>query len=180
MSKQLDLLPEVVAFVLRHAPDSLVYLCGSLNFGGLRPDSDIDLVVVAPGFALPCFPDEVVEWEEPGFRLLRVHCKGMPVHIHQFHHSIFQELRRKPWRAYMSVRMEVLHDPEGAMQELEAEVSPWFNDHPEVAELWVVWMDQRKRRNVTRGEDQGDLIRAFPGGGVWWRHLDSLVAEGKA
>lgn len=175
MSKQRDILPEVLDFVVRHAPDSMVYLCGSLNFGGLRTDSDIDLVVIVPDLGVSAFPGEIIEWQAPAFRLLRVYHKDMPVHIHLFGSSIFQELEQKPWRAYTLFRMEVLRDPKGMMQKLKMKISPWFDDHPDIVKLWDSWMDQRKRRNVSRGKDQGELIKQFPGSGMWWQHLDEIM-----
>ena len=163
MSRHREILPKVLDVLVRRAPDAAVFLSGSVCFGSERPDSDIDLVVIVPDVIDVDYPGGRIRDQDRGFKFVDAAFDGVALEIIFLTPSFFEELVvGKPWRGYKFLRTEILRDPDGLIQSWKDRIRPWFEDHPDVAELWQKWLAQHADRRRTKGKKLGDIIRKFP------------------
>lgn len=179
MSRQRDMLPEVVDTIRQRFPGSPLYLGGSVSLGNEIPESDIDLVIIVPDVGAASFPGGETEHESADFKLVRAFYRGVPLHLHFGTTGLLKMLEDKPWRAYKFLRVEVLHDPGHLAQRVKEKAALWFERHPDIADLQKKWLDEWTERNMSRGKRQGALIKEYPDVDAWWPYLDRLVAEGE-
>jgi len=178
MSKQHDILPEVLNCILEYVPDAAVYLSGSVSFGYERPESDMDVIVVVPDLTAACFPGGKVTSQARHAKVVDAIFDGVRLDM-VFITSVFleQELARKPWRGYYFAQLRIVHDPRGIIRSAQTRIARWFENYPDLVEIWKEWMTQRKARAVSEGKQQGELIRKFPDIFELWKHLDPMFKE---
>lgn len=170
MSKQRDILPQVVASILERSPEAAIFLMGSVSFGYERPESDLDLGVVVPDVTSVEFPDGKVTWQSERDKVVDAAVEGVRLDMVFITPAFLErELVRKPWRGYYFAQLEVLHDPQGIMQSYQSRIAPWFDGHSDIVEIWKEWMAQRKVRAVSGGKQQGELVRKFPDAFALWK-----------
>ena len=178
MSKQRDILPEVLSYLHEHVSDCPVYLTGSVALQHERPDSDIDLLVIVPDVAIVTFPGGKVEWEEDQFKLVAAEFQNVPLHLHFATRDLLHEFEANPWRAYKFLKIEALQDLDGIVQKSKDKIAPWFDNHPEAVELWQRWLDEHKERQLSRGNQVGPLLQQFPNQMPdFWNHLDEVYGD---
>ena len=178
MSRQRDILPEVLSLVQSHVPDCPVYLSGSVSLGDERTDSDIDLVIVVPNVSRVHVPGSEVEWEEDHFKLATVSVQGVPVHLHIASQRLLRDLEEHPWRAYKFLKTEMLHDPNGVVQKTKAKIAPWFENRPDAVRLWQQWLAEHRERQLSQGRQLGPLVKQFPNQVPdFWDHLDRQYGD---
>ena len=178
MSKQRDILPKILSLVLQQAPDAAVFLSGSVSFGHERPESDLDIMVVVPNLDSACFPGGKVTSQTQYAKVTDTTFEGVRLDLVFLTPSFLEEeLVHRPWRGYYFVQLEIVHDPEGMIQSYQSRIASWFDDRPDIVEVWKEWMTQRKARAVSGGKQQGELIRNFPDIFALWKYLDPLVTE---
>lgn len=180
MSKQRDILSDVLGIVLRHCPECAVFLSGSVAFGNERPDSDIDLGAIMPDVSAAHYPGGQVRDENEGFKLVDASFDNVSLEIIYLTPGHFQELLvHKPWRGYKFLFVEILHDPMGLIQSWKDRIAPWFEDHSDVVELWEQWLVEHADRQMSRGRKLGPIIRRFPDMmSDLWPHLDARFSIG--
>jgi len=88
--------------------------------------------------------------------------EDIPAHLHFGTTAMLQMFEQKPWRAYKFVQTEMLYDPDGIIQASKDQIAPWFSNHPDIVVLWKEWLTQWRGRNVSRRQQQGELIRRYP------------------
>ena len=179
MSKQRDILSDVLGIVLRHAPECAVFLSGSVVIGNERPDSDIDLAVIVSDVNGARCPDGQVRDQNEGFKFVDASFGGVPLEIVHLTPGHFEELLvNTPWRGYKFLSVENLHDPEGLIQSWKDRIAPWFEDHSDVVELWEQWLAEHAERQLSRGQKLGPVIRRFPDMmSDLWPYLDARFSE---
>ena len=178
MSKQRDILPKVLNLVLQQIPDAAVFLGGSVSLGYERPDSDLDIMVVVPNLDAAYFPKGKVTSETQYAKVIDAIFEGVRLDLVFLTPSFLEEkLVRRPWRGYYFTKLEIIHDPEGIIHSYQSQITPWFDSHPDIVEIWKKWMTQRKARALSGGREQGELIKKFPDIFALWKYLDPLVEE---
>ncbi len=178
MSKQRDILPDVLSFVQEQVPNCPVYLGGSVSRRHERPDSDIDLFVVVADVDAADVPGGKVEWQEHSFKLVAATFHEVPIHLHVGSPALLQMFEKHPWRAYKFLQMERLHDPDGIVQRAMDRVAPWFDEHPDAAELWQQWLEEHRERQLSGGSQLGSLLKQFPSQVPdLWSHLDDMYGD---
>ena len=178
MSKQRDVLPQVLDFVRQHAPRCPVYVGGSVSLGHERPDSDIDLLVIVPDVTEAGVPGGKVECQEEQFKLVVAPFDDVSLHLHFATLGLLRSLEEHPWRAYKFLQTEALYDPDGIVQTSKDRIAPWFEDHPDAVELWKQWLDEHRARQLSRGKQLGPLVRKFPEQVTdFWPYLDQRFGE---
>lgn len=163
MSKQRDILPRVLELILQDALDASVALGGSVSFGNERPDSDIDLLVIVPDVADVGYPGGKIKHQNAGFKYFEAAFDGIPLEVIYHTPETFEPLLvTRPWRGYKFLHVEILHDPQGLIQSWKDRIAPWFEDHPDVAQLWDQWLAQHAKRQLSKGKVLGEIIQKFP------------------
>ena len=142
MSKQREILVQVLDYVRKVFPDSPIYLSGSVCLGHEIPESDIDLLIIVSDISDIDYPDGKLEWEDSNFKLLRAYFKNVPLHLHFGTIGLLTEFEKKPWRAYKFLKMEKLYDPNGIVLTYKERIAPWFTAHPDISKLWDDWLTQ--------------------------------------
>ena len=173
MSKQRKTLPALLDMVRKHAPDAALCLAGSVGIGYEVPESDIDILVFSADAVNLTFPESTVRHREAGFQFVDTTFQGVPVELlcgipHWFENLVVS----RPWRGYKFLQFEILHDPTGLILSWRDRIAPWFDDHLDVVDLYERWMTDWKQRSITRGEEQGELIRKYPEIFDLWQDLD--------
>lgn len=178
MTTQRDILPEVLPFVQRHIPDCPVYVTGSVALRHERPDSDIDLFLVVPDVDSVVLPGGDVEWQDEDFKLIAATLRNTSLHFHLATPALLQTLEEHPWRAYKFLKMEMLHDPDRIVKQTMERIAPWFDEHPDAAQLWQQWLDEHKARQLSRGTQVGPLLKQHPNQiPDFWNHLDDTYGN---
>ena len=178
MSKQRDILPQVLSFVRDHLPDSPMYLTGSVSLRHERPESDIDIFILVPDVTEVDFPQSEVEWQDDAFKLVSVPFHGLTLHPHLATPALLWMFEQHPWRAYKFLQMESLHDPDGIVKRTMDRIAPWFDDHPDAVALWQQWFAEHKARQLSQGNQLGPLLSQFPNQiPDFWNHLGEMCGD---
>ncbi|MCG2660575.1 MAG: nucleotidyltransferase domain-containing protein [Kiritimatiellae bacterium] len=182
MSKQRDILPDVLAMVLQNAPDCAVALCGSVSMGYERPDSDLDLLVITDDLTRIACPGATLKHSNPGLRYFETTFDGIPVTVIYHTPEAFDDLLvSRPWRGYKFLQIEILHDPTGVIQKCKDRIAPWFEEHPDTLELSRRWLAEHAERQLSKGKKLGEVIKKFPDQmHDLWPYLDEQFAQGSS
>jgi len=175
MSRQRNILPQVVERIRQDAPECAIALAGSVRYGYERPDSDIDLLVAVPDFRATEFAGAKLSHETNEARVANFFVGDKRVEIVYFDFAYFDQVQQTPWRSYTLCQAEILHDPEGRFTHCQHALREWFQAHPRITNLWDQQLQMCRQYALTGRPPDRKTVLAFPRWEDFAQHVDALV-----
>lgn len=173
MSKQQDIVPEVVQLVADCGVSVGLILGGSVGQGQERPDSDLDFFGVAQAPCQPALPGFTVISEKNGSRLFEQKESEFPVHVACWTTASLDEVLRD--RAYMLYPLligQVVLDPGQIATRYQARIKQYFEARPSLEKAW------KQQLQDLRSAKTGHLRElAFPEWSDFMRHIEATFSE---
>ena len=175
MTKQRNILPQVLERVRQDAPECAVALTGSVRYGYERPDSDIDLLVAVPDFRATEFQDAKLSHETDEARVANFFVGDIRVEVVYFDFAYFDQVQQSPWRSYTLCQAEILHDPHRRFTRCQVALREWFQAHPDITSLWEKQLQMCREYALTGRPPDRKTVLTFPRWEDFAQHVDALV-----
>jgi len=173
MSKQRDILPEVVEYVSKANPGCGIILHGSVQHGYERSDSDVDLFAV------------INEGDHTWFDL-DVQVGG--VHVQVCYWPVVplrKALEKEPYAFYSFAYGELLYDPAGVAKRYQHKARDYFSKYPDLIEVWKSQLEDVRKMRMS-GRYENGHFRPGPDADpnhMWWddfaEHLRQVVGSNR-
>ena len=136
-SRHRILITEIVERLRQSEMECGVILIGSVQTGQERPDSDLDLCLVARDRCdLQSFAPRVLH-SEKGMTLFESRIKGVIVHFACWSTEAFERaVSEEPFTFYPLARGEIVHDAGGLARRFQPRLQEYFRAHPALSAAW--------------------------------------------
>jgi hypothetical protein len=173
MSKQRDIVPEVIQLVAECGVPVGMVLGGSVGEGAERADSDVDFFAIADASCQPVLHGFAVVAEKNGCKVLERKESAFPVHVACWTTGSLDEvLRNRPYTIYPLLRGRVVLDPGGIVERYRSRIRRYFAAHPSLEKAWVRQLQDLHRAKI------GQLGRpAFPQWSDFNLHIEQVFPE---
>jgi len=173
MSKQRDVVSEVIRLVAECGVDVGLILGGSVSEGLERADSDVDLFAIADADVQPSLAGFSLVSEKNGSRLLERQEGVFPVHVACWTTASLDEvLRCRQYMLYPLLCGRVVLDAAGIAARYRARIREYFDAHPAIERAWREQLD-----NLRRSRDGLSEHLAFPQWSDFIRHIEEAFRE---
>jgi len=179
MTKQRNILPQVVERIRHDAPNCAVALSGSVRYGYQRPDSDIDLLVAVPDFRATEFQGATLSHQTDEARVANFFVGDIRVEVVYFDFAYLDQVQQSPWRSYTLCQAQILHDSDGRFTRCQDALREWFQAHPDITSVWEKQLQMCREYALTGRPPDRRTVLTFPSWEDFAKHVDALV-QGEA
>ena len=173
MSKQSEVVPEVIRLVAECGVDVGLILGGSVGQGSERAESDVDFFAIADADIPPSLPGFSLVSEKNGCKVLERQQSGFPVHVACWTTASLDEvLRRRPYMTYPLLCGGVVFDAIGIAAQYRTRIREYFGAHPAIERAWGEQLNSLRRSRGSRHEH----LR-FPQWSDFIRHIEQTFEE---
>jgi len=149
MTRHRILMAEILKRLWQGEMECGVILIGSVQSGQERPDSDLDLCLVARGRCDLRDFDPIVLHSEKGMTLFGSRIKGVVVHFACWSTEALEgAVSEEPFTFYPLARGEIVYDPHGLARSFQRRLQKYFREHPAVSAAWDKQIDALRRHKA--------------------------------
>jgi hypothetical protein len=173
MSRQRDIVAEVIQLVAGCGTPVGLILGGSVAQETERPDSDVDFFAIADATGQPALPGFTVISEKNGCKVFERREERFPVHVACWTTaSLDQILQDKPYMTYPLLCGRVVFDPAGIAGRYRSRIRQYFEEHPSLQRAWTQQLEELQRCKAGHVEEL-----AFPQWSDFIRQIEEAFPE---